>query len=103
MRFRARDNRGERGSFAGWKPALQMDRSLRWTVVCGWPDPGPIVESGPLRIFCNVPDDSCERFAVSDKVIEILALPKMAAAAQHEVCRVRGVGFPGVKNRRKRA
>jgi len=61
------------------------------------------VEPGPLWIFCNVPDDSCERFTVSDKVIEILVLPTIAVAAQHEVCFVRGVRLPGVKNRRKRA
>jgi len=72
-------------------------------VLPGWPDPGPIVESGPVWIFCNVPDDSCERLTVSDKVIEILVLPKMAVAAQHKVCFVRGVRLPGVKNRRKRA
>jgi|SRR6266436_9297643 len=105
MRFTCGDNREERGSFAGWKPALQMGGDA-WlfadrfglNVLPTWPDPGPIVESGPVWIFCNVPDDSCERFPVSDKVIEILVLPKMAVAAQHEVCFVRGVGFPRVKN-----
>jgi len=115
MRFRARDNRAAGGGFAGWKPfqdkpPLQMvggasllaDR-FGLNVLSGWPDPGPIAESGARWIFCNVPDDSCERLTVSDKVIEILVLPKMALAAQHEVCFVRGVGFPGMKNRRKRA
>ena len=104
-----------------------MDRSLRGTVVRGWRESSlhqedqlgqercasgyrrdPLIRetgcadgqtSDSLWIFCNVPDDSCERLTVSDKVIEILVLPKMAVAAQHEVCFVRGVGFPGVKNR----
>jgi len=88
------------GTMRVWLPTGSIDSQNGSR---GWPDPGPIVESGPLRIFCNVPDDSCERFAVSDKVIEILVLPQMAVAAQREVCFVRGVGFPGVKNRRERA
>ena len=107
MRLRARDNRAAGSGFAGWQPALQMsgdawlfaDRFGRLNVLSDRPDPGPIAEPGALWILCNVPDDSCERFAVPHEVIEILVLPKMAVAAQHEVCFVRGVGFPGVKNR----
>ncbi len=52
MRFTCGDNREERGSFAGWKPALQMGGDA-WlfadrfglNVLPTWPDPGPIVES----------------------------------------------------------
>src|SRR5882724_11808998 len=64
------------GTMRVWLPTGSIDSQNGSR---GWPDPGPIVESGARWIFQDVSNDLCERLTIADQVVEIFALPEVSA------------------------
>src|SRR5438034_808205 len=96
MRLRARDNRAAGSGFAGWQPALQMDRSLRGTVVRGWRESSlhqedhriseiVVEERSRLRNFIRrrVPDPADAEDIVQEVFYELVEANRLLMPIEH--------------------
>ena len=67
------------------------------------PNPGPVLQSGFGRVFCDVTDGAGGLVSVADQEVVIVYVPESAFASEGVVGGFCGEGFPGFDDRGKLA